>query len=327
MGLGAQKRRTKLSADPNNTAWSRSTTSYGHRILSSQGWSPGSYLGAEDAPHSEHYTAANASHIRVLLREDNLGLGAQVGGNAETFGLSLFSGVLGRLNGKSEVELEDEREREREWEGRRRYGAMGFVSGGWLVGSEVVPSIKKVEERGSDGRDDGKTKKRKIPDEEDGANAAVVTAKKQKKRKTEVEQLAAANVEKDAERAKRKEKKQKRKKADQKQLGTDESNSAKNTTNDKAVRKQEKRARKEERRKRKEERRLRNEAKALRKSKSDEAPEASEVPPEPSPVQRQAAPASMGNRQAVRQRYIQQKRMASMDPRAMQEIFMVKAAG
>ena len=96
-----------MSNDPNNTNWSKSLDTYGHKILSAQGWTPGDYLGAKNASHSDHYTAANASHIRTLLREDNLGLGAQIGkGNADTFGLSLFSGVLGRLNGKSDAQLE-----------------------------------------------------------------------------------------------------------------------------------------------------------------------------------------------------------------------------
>ena len=43
-----------------------------------------------------------------MLRDDNLGIGAKVGGkvNADTFGLSTLSGIFGRLNGKSEVEVE-----------------------------------------------------------------------------------------------------------------------------------------------------------------------------------------------------------------------------
>ena len=108
MGLAGPRKRSKLSHDPNNTAWARSTDSFGHKILTAQGWKPGDYLGARDAEHASHYTAANASHIRVLLKDDNLGLGARRSGgsgagggaNAETFGLSQLAGLLGRLNGK-----------------------------------------------------------------------------------------------------------------------------------------------------------------------------------------------------------------------------------
>ena len=153
MGLAGPRKRTKLSQDPNNTNWSRSTTNFGHKILTSQGWKPGDYLGAKDANHASHYSAANASHIRVLLKDDNLGLGAKRGSdNAETFGLSQFSGLLGRLNGKSEDVLKKETEARRDvelrlWQGRK-HGVMNFVSAGFLVGDKIEdrPRVKSAKE-------------------------------------------------------------------------------------------------------------------------------------------------------------------------------------
>ncbi|KNG84077.1 protein pxr1, partial [Aspergillus nomiae NRRL 13137] len=77
MGLAAPRKRTKISHDPNNTNWSRSTSGYGHKIMSSQGWTPGSFLGARNAAHADMFTAASASHIRVVVKDDTLGLGAR----------------------------------------------------------------------------------------------------------------------------------------------------------------------------------------------------------------------------------------------------------
>ena len=81
--------------------------------------------------------------IKVLLREDNLGLGAKVGGksNAETFGLTTLSGIFGRLNGKSEAEVQKKQEDLRDAGLRSyqatRYGFMNFVRGGLLVGDKM----------------------------------------------------------------------------------------------------------------------------------------------------------------------------------------------
>ena len=93
------------------------------------------------------------------------------------------------------------------------------------------------------------------------------------------------------------------------------------SSDDKARLKQEKRARKEERRKRKEEKRQR---KAAKPEKVDNGPAL------PTPSSGVSTPtleslAFGGSRHAVRQRYILQKRMASLDPQALKEILMIKA--
>lgn len=137
-------RRMKISHDPNNTTWTRSATTFGHKILTSQGWCPGDFLGAKGASHAEHYTTANASHIRVALKDDNLGLGAKRGSGqveGQCTGLDAFQGLLGRLNGKSDGELLKEQESrddlKRAMYTERRWGSVRFVRGGLLVGEKI----------------------------------------------------------------------------------------------------------------------------------------------------------------------------------------------
>ncbi|RAL15689.1 telomerase inhibitor/ribosome biogenesis protein PXR1 [Aspergillus homomorphus CBS 101889] len=139
MGLAGPRKKSKISHDPNNTNWSRSTTSFGHKILSSQGWTPGSFLGARNAAHADLFTTASASHIRVIVKDDTLGLGARPRRDAldEPTGLDAFRGLLGRLNGKSDAELGvEEKKRENAKLARyvaSRWQAVNFISGGFLV--------------------------------------------------------------------------------------------------------------------------------------------------------------------------------------------------
>ncbi|KAK4897549.1 telomerase inhibitor [Elasticomyces elasticus] len=373
MGLGAPKNRVKLSRDPNNTAWSNSTEGYGHRILSSQGWKTGDYLGAQNAAHADTYTAANASHVRVALREDGLGLGAKVGGksNAETFGLSTLSSIFGRLNGKSDEDLEKQQKNLRDAELRtyqaQKHGFMNFVRGGLLVGDKIeeFPVVKKIEpsavvapmakndtdakmskKRKAGGDDyeaeDGdkqKKEKKRRSTVDDGNDTAVVvdaarTEGKLKKRK-EWQSEAVDTTTEVAETAEDVEKAAKRQRKEQRRL--ERASRGEETSRDEKSRlKQEKRARKEDRRKRKEEKRR---AKAASDDSSDSEPTTTTTTvvttaiPTPAtseaasgastPVQ--AAPMFSGGRHAIRQRYIMQKRMASMDPRALNEILMIKA--
>ena len=131
-------RRTKYSHDPNNTAWSRSSDGYGQRLLQSKGWTPGASLGARNKPYTR---TKDASYIRVSMKDDNLGLGAKSGVNAPTTGLDAFQGLLGRLNGKQDDELEKEQrtrdDLRRAVYTENRWGALRFVSGGFLVGDKI----------------------------------------------------------------------------------------------------------------------------------------------------------------------------------------------
>jgi Pin2-interacting protein X1 len=159
-------------------------------MLASQGWQPGQSLGASDAAHAAHYTTASSSHIRVFLKDDNLGLGAKRGSErAENFGLAGLESILGRLNG-NEAQVKKEEERLEEIEKRafvyRKYGMMNFVSAGFLVGDKIKsreevkkeikkePEIKveiKSEPDSDSAKEDSKSKKRKRRDREEIAAA------------------------------------------------------------------------------------------------------------------------------------------------------------
>ncbi|KAE8364176.1 protein pxr1 [Aspergillus caelatus] len=155
MGLAAPRKRTKISNDPNNTNWSRSTSGYGHKIMSSQGWTPGSFLGARNAAHADMFTAASASHIRVVVKDDTLGLGARSKRDPldEPTGLDAFKGLLGRLNGKSDADLEAE-QKKREDAKIARYAAtkwhtVRFISGGLLAQEKLVSLSPRKETPGA----------------------------------------------------------------------------------------------------------------------------------------------------------------------------------
>ncbi|EEP82943.1 conserved hypothetical protein [Uncinocarpus reesii 1704] len=158
MGLAGPKKRSKISHDPNNTTWSRSTTGYGHRIMSAQGWTPGSFLGAPNAAHSSSYTSASSSHIRVVLKDDTLGLGARPRNplaEDEPTGLDAFKDLLGRLNGKSETELVQEQRRREDIKllsyVERRWKTMAFIPGGYLVKEDSIDDLS--DEHEAAGRD------------------------------------------------------------------------------------------------------------------------------------------------------------------------------
>ncbi|KAK7536735.1 hypothetical protein IWX49DRAFT_255692 [Phyllosticta citricarpa] len=346
MGLAAPKNRFKISADPNNTTWSKNTDRFGHKILTKQGWNPGEFLGAKDANHSEHYTAANASHIRVKIKDDTLGLGRKKGGaENDNFGLSLFQGVLGRLNGKSDAELKTESDARKRLESKL-YGGTGlhFVFGGYLVGDKIE-DLKKNEaaadktsksQASSSPSDESKPeKKRKRSGDDEEAPKL-----KKKKRKSDLKaDYSATSSPDDSEgESKKKSKSKKSKKAkskDKAQSSESEDASAAERKDkdkdDKKARKEAKKAQKAERRAKKEARRLKKEKRKQEKAKKEEDSDSSSSSESEADAQatesdtKTGGPAFAGNRLAVRQRYIRQKKMASMDTQALKEIFMVKS--
>ena len=254
--------------------------------------------------------------------------------NADTFGLSLFSGVLGRLNGKSDADVQKHQSALRDAELRtyqaQKYGYMNFVSGGLLVGdrseslAEYEGSSQKEDAVNKSGVDDAgrKRKKRKIElhtTEEEG-NLETTTLDGQRRETNATPQDESADMEDSIPEPKLKEKSRKKSTSSKKTKAMDDSDV--NTPEDnRARRKQEHRAHKEEHRKRKEEKRqlsVKPEHLDIEQRQSDSVSEA--------PSARKNAAIFAGNRNAVRRRYIEQKRMASLDPKAMNEIFMLKAA-
>ncbi|KAI0136714.1 hypothetical protein BJ170DRAFT_602873 [Xylariales sp. AK1849] len=149
MGLAGQKNRRKLAEDPNNTKWSRDSTNFGQKILRAHGWEPGQFLGAQDASHAVLHSAASSAPIKVLLKDDTVGLGAKIRHKQsdQCTGLDVFKDLLGRLNGKSTEAIEQERAIRSELKTshyvERKYGPMRFVKGGLLVGDQVTELLKK----------------------------------------------------------------------------------------------------------------------------------------------------------------------------------------
>ncbi|KAF2710470.1 hypothetical protein K504DRAFT_476429 [Pleomassaria siparia CBS 279.74] len=341
MGLAGPKNRTRISNDPQNTHWAKNTDRFGHRILASQGWTPGSSLGAENAAHASHYTAASHSHIRVLLKEDTLGLGAKRGsGKAENFGLTELESVLGRLNGReADVKKEEERRLDIERRGfvAQKYGFMNFVSGGFLVGDKIEKSLKsekdvdvKVEVKDEEVEVDMvtiKERKRKRSGDADDEP-------KLKRKKKSMNLRAAIGEEETAEEtcSKVRSKKDKKDKKEKKEKKRSSASTSEEPLSDKAKRKAaraERRARKEEKRQTKA---LKKAAKAAR-SKSNSASSSESSDDEEKATTSTTAPTTgastpitatlafgAGGRHAHRRKYIQHKTMAGMDPQMLREV-------
>lgn len=176
--------------------------------MRSQGWTPGEYLGAKDAAHAEFHTAANASHIRVTIKDDNLGLGAKRGsgqGPGECTGLDVFQGLLSRLNGKDEAIIAQEQKSREDLKRaiytERKWGMIRFVPGGVLVGDKIQDLIDGEAQRlrqldsgkkgvGSE-TSSGSSSSRESEDE---AESTRKSKKETKRKRKAVEEDAAENV-------------------------------------------------------------------------------------------------------------------------------------
>ena len=336
-------RRSKIGADPNNTKWAKSTDRFGHKILTAQGWKPGDTLGAENASHSSHYTSASSSHIRVLLRDDNLGLGAKNGKQeADKFGLDMFQGLLGRLNGKSQEELDKEAGYRRDLALKemvvKRFGGTTFVSGGYLVGDKIERSVH-VQQESSPAAfvavKEKKSKKRKRTEEVEPDHAA-----------TQIKAQSSADETEVKEKKKRSKKDKKRNdttietplpsdpEAEQEEEATlqDKVPEEMSEKESKRLRKAEKRAAKEARRAEKAERKRKRREDELKDEAATSAPstpvdtsDTEATTSEAPSTSLQKTVAVPRGRFAIRSRYSQQKRMAASDQQALKEIFMIKA--
>lgn len=347
----------KISHDPNNTRWTNDTQSFGHKIMTSQGWQPGQYLGAKDAAHAEFHTAANASHIRVSIKDDNLGLGAKIGsgvGHGECTGLDAFKDLLGRLNGKEEDEIAKEQKARDDLRvaiyTERKWGATRFVSGGFLIGDKIQHLIDAEAERirklalasssesssSSESEEEAepvekpkKSKKRKIEVlVEEPEVVAVKVTKSKKERKVE-KATEVAKVEEPELKSSKKSKKDRKSKT--------EPDDTPDEAELKRRRKQEKREKKERKEKAKAEAEVTEpeEAKKKKKSKKDKLKSIEETldfsessqpatkestPATPLTESGRSTPIMMQGRHAVRARNIAQKRMASMDAASLNQV-------
>ncbi|KAK2788930.1 telomerase inhibitor [Onygenales sp. PD_12] len=316
MGLSGPRKRTKISHDPNNTSWSRSTSGYGHKIMSSQGWTPGSFLGASDAPHAADFTAASAGHIRVILKDDTLGLGARARNSDEPTGLDAFQGLLGRLNGKSDAELQQEQKKKDDIRLAKfvanRWKTMRFVSGGLLVHEKLQKLADAKPVQLSESSQQEKPEK---------------PEKSKKERKKEKRKAKAEDDAEQSEKSSKKEKKKKKKRSrdDSETSKGEDSGSTRDGTPAEDT-KSEKKSKKSKKRKQKEIES--NETEQGNNSSTESGSPAPEikpkaVAPKPDSVLKVREHRPLG-RQFTRGRYIQQKKMAIMDAKSLNEIFMVK---
>ncbi|KAL7925025.1 hypothetical protein ACQKWADRAFT_284831 [Trichoderma austrokoningii] len=342
MGLLAESRtRRKIQHDPNNTRWTRDTTTFGQKMLRSQGWEPGQFLGAKDSAHSEFHTAANASYIRVSLKDDMKGLGYSKSKEDEVTGLDVFSDLLSRLNGKSEAEVEEKQQARLQVKMHayveQKWGPMRFVRGGLLVGDVMEDENDESDEsENSSETDNKKTKsnKRKADspnDQEDEEDEK--RKKKQRKEERRAKKLAKSESTEtsDSEKAKKKEKKrEKKEKKEKKKSKKDKEDAAvsddtventlSNSSSEKA--KSSKKDKKEKKEKKDKSKKKKKDADTSDTEMPDAAPSASRSGT--------ATPISTGtstpmSRNFVRSRFIAQKRAAFADTQALKQIFMVKA--
>lgn len=322
----------KWAKDPNNTAWSRNTDTFGHKIMRSQGWAPGDYLGAKDASHSEYFGAANASHIRAVLKDDNMGLGAKRNQGDECVGLDAFQELLGRLNGKSEESLDEARKKREEAKVNkylhRKLGTVRFVFAGYLVGDKVqalADELKREEEADdedtAESKKEKKSKKRKA-EVEDGT-----TSEEKKSKKSKMEDAD------DDSKAKRREKKEKKRRERALKDDSNESNvepeegKTDETSEDASSRTKSKKAKKEKRNKSKDAEEVNasdsvsKEKKKKKKNKSEKNDEANSTESSvlPTPIASGAA-TPIPHRHLARQRFIAQKRAAVMDQAALNQV-------
>jgi len=166
--------------------------------MASQGWTPGDHLGVQGSAHSEFHTDANFSHIRVTIKDDNLGLGAKIGsgvGPGQCTGLDAFQNLLGRLNGKDEDEIEKEQKSKddlrRAVYTEQRWGSIRFVKGGLLIGDKIQDLIADEKERVRKLKAVGSSSESDSSEEESDEETPSAQEKKSRKRKLEdVEDVA-----------------------------------------------------------------------------------------------------------------------------------------
>ncbi|KAF7538658.1 hypothetical protein G7Z17_g12589 [Cylindrodendrum hubeiense] len=369
MGLLAEgKTRSKINKDPNNTKWSRDTTTFGQKILRAQGWQPGEFLGATNAPHSELHTSANASYIRVTLKDDMKGLGFSRSKEDEVTGLDVFSDLLSRLNGKTEGAVEEDRQVrlavKANYYVEQRWGPMRFVRGGLLVGDELREEPKEEEDSDgsaseSDAKEEGddaemtqdpapkeskkekKSKKRKVSDDDDADTSGRESESKSKKRRKEERKLAETDDSTDDAKARKKEKRDKKDKKRSKKAATEGDDDEASASDERSKKRKSKSKDSQspdeseddrvKSKKSKKEKKEKKEKKDKKKRRKDEAGASGESTPAESVAGSGTTTPGTGtstprlSRNFVRSRFIAQKKQAFLDPKALNQIFMVKA--
>lgn len=253
--------------------------------------------------------------------------------------MSGFQGILGRLNGKSVTEVKKEEATRRDVQLRlytgQRYGFLNFVSGGFLVGDTIKrdnPSERDAQpSMWLDSIEEPhkllpkSSKRKRAAEGENNAAGFKIHAKRLKKATDhgsdeEMEKAPEAFDEGDIPQEPEVRSKKTKMRAERRALN----DARRAKKEEREQRKAGKEARKEERRQRREERRQRR---LTKQGKERNETGQEEAEPEPNPVSADATSAqvlssraSPYGRQALRKRYIQQKKMASLDTQALKEV-------
>lgn len=80
----------KLALDPNNNTWAKDTSRFGYQMLMKMGWKQGAGLGKNEQGQAEH--------VKVSVREDNLGIGAEVKAMTWTVHRDNYDDMLSKIN-------------------------------------------------------------------------------------------------------------------------------------------------------------------------------------------------------------------------------------
>ncbi|KAI5850140.1 hypothetical protein BZA05DRAFT_401056 [Tricharina praecox] len=342
MGLAGPKASTKISKDPRNTFWSKDTSRFGHQYLANLGWVPGQNLGDTTSSYhaSGHITDASSTGIKIVLKDDTLGIGAKKGAqHDECTGLLGLQGLLGRLNGDDkvveQVKLEEDRKKN-EWI-QSKWG-MRFVRGEVWVADDLTKlrerMVKEKEEKAEALKAKAEKKDGKNSDDKDSGEEA---SRKKRKRDSD-------DVEKDKKQSKKSKSKDGKKKSKRRGLEedgtetpatTDRESKSRSVSGDETESKEERKSRRKEekrlKKERKEKRDARRKEKKDREEKKKKKKKASSDGDSSSESETEAAsgsvtPASaMNGRHALRHRFIAAKRSAMMDATSLNEILMIKA--
>lgn len=321
MGLAAQKTKQRFGLDPRNTNWSNDTERFGTKYLKKLGWTPGGGLGL--------VSHATTSHVKVALKDDRVGLGAKLAKkhknadmNDDIVGLDVFQRILGKLNGK-EDEISSELDRQRKQKIIEGKWGIAFIKAEtmkstwdaerkkFLDGSEdLKPSDKKrLREQGESDANLKENKRQKTEDIEK-------IDKKKKKEKKEKKQLKDKKKhfnEDDSDNKEESSKKDKKDKKDKSEKIEGKLNSNKGKEGEMDLK--EKKYKKDKKDKKDKAKKFEERKEKFKKENEDNASDSGKKDV--------LTEHKVASRLAARSRYIQQKRRATMDAKALNEIFMI----
>jgi hypothetical protein len=182
------------------------------------------------------FTAASASHIRVIMKDDTLGLGARSKRDAldEPTGLDAFKGLLGRLNGKSDAELQVD-QRKRDDVKLARYAAnkwqtVRFISAGLLTQEKDEESQKPpADTRSSSPRTSKEDEGRKLSATEETGTSNETEGSESRKRGDKKSKKEKKDKREKKDKKEKREKRDKKRKRAERQEGAESSQESSST--------------------------------------------------------------------------------------------------